>query len=146
MFAIRAIASTCVRLPSGALTGSEPQVCARRACDRSDRDRRYRTDGELHGAARLADLEGIGFGAFLASAQAYMAENTVEATRGAAIGFFSMTGGIGNTLAPLMLGDRRDVFGLASVYISSAGCCNWTVAICWIWFRLPGPSYALSYC
>jgi MFS family permease len=89
--------------------------------------------------------EGVGFGGFLASAQAYIAENTVIATRGSAMGFYSMTGGIGNTLAPVLLGAIGAAWGLASVFVVSGvllamGMC----AMCWIWWRRPGPSYGLG--
>ena len=68
-------------------------------------------------------------------------EHTVEATRGAAIGFYSMTGGIGNTLAPLALGVVADIFSLVAVfYVSSVLVLIGLVAMCWIWFRMPQPS------
>jgi len=147
MFAIRALASTCVRLPSGALTGvlGSRQVVLGAIAIEAIAIAGIGT-AESHGALLgWLVLEGIGFGAFLASAQSYMAENTVESTRGAAIGFYSMTGGIGNTLAPLVLGVVADVFGLATVfYASSAAVVVGLVAICWIWIRLPAPTAVLG--
>ena len=90
-------------------------------------------------------IVGIGYGAFLASGQAYLAEHTVPATRGAAIGFYSMTGGIGNTLAPLALGVIAGVFSLvAAFFVSSALVGIGLVAMCWIWFRTPQSSAVLG--
>jgi MFS transporter, DHA1 family, multidrug resistance protein len=147
MFAIRAIASTCVRLPSGALTGilgSRQMVLGAIAIGAIAIAGIGTADsyGPLLG---WLVLEGIGYGAFLTSAQAYMAENTVEATRGAAIGFYSMSGGIGNTLAPLILGIVANVFGLVAVfYACSAAVAVGLVVICWIWIRLPAPTAVLG--
>jgi predicted MFS family arabinose efflux permease len=61
------------------------------------------------------------------------------------MGFYSMTGGIGNTLAPVLLGAIGAAWGLASVFVVSGvllamGMC----AMCWIWWRRPGPSYGLG--
>jgi MFS transporter, DHA1 family, multidrug resistance protein len=140
MFAVRAIASTCVRLPSGALTGIIGsrkvvffaiviEMIAVAGIGTTDRS------GLLYG---WLVLEGIGYGAFLTSAQAYLAEHTVEQTRGAAIGFYSMTGGIGNTLAPLALGGVADVFSLTTAFfVSSSIVAVGLLAIGWMWFRAP---------
>jgi hypothetical protein len=55
-----------------------------------------------------------------------------------------MTGGIGNTLAPLILGVVADVFGLVTVfYASSVSVAVGLVGICWIWFRTPAPTTVL---
>lgn len=139
MFAFRAIASTIVRLPSGALTGIVGTrqvilgalVIEMIAVAGIGTSTRY--------AVMLVWLiaEGVGYGAFLASAQAYIAENTIPATRGAAIGFYSMTGGIGNTLAPVVLGVVGSVLGLGAVFfVSSALLAVGLFAMCWIWFRM----------
>ncbi len=143
MFAIRAIASTCVRLPSGALTGviGSRQVVLGAIAVEMIAVAGIGTAESRETLMLWLILEGIGYGAFLASAQAYIAEHTVEATRGAAIGFYSMTGGIGNTLAPLALGVVADIFSLVTVfYVSSALVLIGLVAMCWIWFRMPQPS------
>jgi MFS family permease len=66
-------------------------------------------------------LEGLAYGAFLTSSQAYVAEHSVEASRGAAIGFYAMTGGIGNTLAPLLLGVLASLLGLGAVFFVTGG-------------------------
>jgi MFS family permease len=123
MFAFRALASTAFRLPSGVLAsgiGSGRVMLAALLIEV------IATAGM--GMARQFEtmlawliLEGIGFGAFLASSQAYVAEHTVEATRGAAIGFYSMTGGIGNAAAPLFLGAVASLFGLGAGFFAAGG-------------------------
>ena len=100
MFAVRALASTSVRLPSGALTGvlGSRQVVLGALVLETIAVAGIGT-AESYGPLLLwLIVEGVGYGAFLASSQAYLAENTVEETRGAAIGLYSMTGGIGNTI------------------------------------------------
>lgn len=145
MFAVRALASTVVRLPSGALTGfigSRYVVLAAITVEMVAVIGIGTADSRGPLLAWLI-LEGIGYGAFLASAQAYIAEHTVEATRGAAIGFYSMTGGIGNTLAPLALGVVADIFSLVAVFYVSGGLVLvGLVAICFIWFRTPATAVA----
>lgn len=147
MFAIRAIASTCVRLPSGALTGiiGSRQVVLGALAIEMIAVVGIGTASTHDSLVVWLIIEGIGYGAFLASAQAFVAEQTVPATRGAAIGFYSMTGGIGNTLAPLALGVVADIFGLVSVfYVSGALIAAGIVAIVVIWFRGPQPVAALG--
>jgi MFS family permease len=123
IFAIRSIASTAIRLPSGALiaaVGSVPllavsllvQVTAVAGLG---------TAQQFGSMLAWLMLEGIGFGAFLTSSQAYLAEHTVAATRGAAIGVFSMTGGIGYTLAPLALGIVAARLGLSAAFFVTGG-------------------------
>jgi DHA1 family tetracycline resistance protein-like MFS transporter len=145
MFAIRALASTVVRQPRGALTsiiGSRVVVLAAISVEMVAVIGIGTADSHGPLLAWLI-LEGIGYGAFLASAQAYIAEHTVEATRGAAIGFYSMTGGIGNTLAPLLLGVVADVFSLVAVFYVSGGLVLvGLLAISFIWFRTPASAVA----
>lgn len=140
MFAVRAVASTLVRLPSGALTGvvGSRQVVLGALVLEGVAVAGIGTAERFGPMLGWLMLEGIGFGAFLTSAQAYIAEHTVEETRGAAIGFYSMTGGIGNTLAPLLLGVVADIFGLVAVFFASGGAVGaGLVVIGWIWFRAP---------
>jgi MFS family permease len=145
MFAIRALASTCVRLPSGALTGmiGSRQVMLGALLIEVLAVTGMGTAGQYRPLLLWLVLEGIAFGAFLASAQAYIAEHTVEATRGAAIGFYSMTGGIGNTVAPLALGVVANRLGLDAVFFVSGGLLAFGLAsICLIWFRSATPTAA----
>ena len=140
MFSVRAIASTAVRLPSGALTGvvgSRAVVLGALAVELVA----VVGIGTASGSRPLLlwlILEGVGFGALLAGAQAYLAEHTVPETRGAAIGFYSMSGGLGNTLAPLALGVVAGLFGLPAVFFVSGGAVAvGLVAIAALWSRTP---------
>ena len=145
MFAIRALASTAVRLPSGALitaAGSGRVMVAALIVELVA----VTGMGTAHGfAAMLAWLivEGIGFGAFLTSSQAFVSENTIEATRGAAIGFYSMTGGLGQTLAPVALGIVADLLGLRAVFFVTCGLGLMALAaMAGVWVRSPRAAIA----
>jgi len=140
MFAVRALASTAVRLPSGALTGivGSKQVVLGALLLETVAVAGIGTAGSYLPLLLWLIVEGVGYGAFLASSQAYLAENTVEETRGAAIGFYSMTGGIGNTVAPLALGVVAAAFGLGAVFFVSGGLVlAGIVAIGAVWLRMP---------
>jgi MFS family permease len=123
MFAIRALISTAFRLPSGALASAigSSQVMLGALLIQVIAVTGMGTAQQYEAMLAWLILEGIGFGAYLASSQAYVAEHTVEATRGAAIGFYSMTGGLGNALAPLALGVVADLFGLGTVFFVTGG-------------------------
>ncbi len=145
MFAIRALASTAVRLPSGALiaaVGSGRMMLAALIVELVA----VTGIGTAQAfAAMLAwlILEGVGFGAFLTSSQAFVAENSVEATRGAAIGFYSMTGGLGQTLAPAALGLVAGVLGLRAVFFVTCGLGVIALAtIAGVWVRSPRAAIA----
>lgn len=147
MFSFRAISSTFIRLPSGALTtivGTRGVVIGALMLEMTSvAGLGMSTDERL--LILWLIVEGIGFGAFLASAQAYITDNTEPATRGAAIGIYSMTGGIGNTLAPLLLGAIGAAIGLAAVfYVSSVLVAIGIGVMCWIWFVKPDSSGAVS--
>ena len=60
--------------------------------------------------------EGIAFGMFLTSGQAFVTEHSTEDNRGTAIGVYSMAGSIGATMGPFVLGLVADVWGLAAVF------------------------------
>lgn len=143
MFAIRSIASTVVRLPSGAViaaVGSGRVLAASLAVQVV----------AVAGLGSARDfgpmlvwlmLEGIGFGAFLTSSQAYLAEHTVAATRGAAIGVFSMTGGIGYTLAPVALGIVAARLELSAAFFVTGGLGLLALAaMAWVWRGSPSAS------
>jgi MFS transporter, DHA1 family, multidrug resistance protein len=123
MFALRAIASTIIRLPSGALIaayGSGRVMLGALLVELIAVTGIGTASGYRPLLFWLA-LEGLAYGAFLTSSQAYVAEHSVESSRGAAIGFYAMTGGIGNTLAPLLLGVLASVFGLGVVFFVTGG-------------------------
>ncbi|MBI5029055.1 MAG: MFS transporter [Chloroflexi bacterium] len=61
-------------------------------------------------------VEGVSFGMFLTSGQAFVIEHSTEADRGTAIGIYSMTGSIGATLGPFVFGVVANLWGLAMVF------------------------------
>jgi DHA1 family multidrug resistance protein-like MFS transporter len=145
MFAIRAIASTAVRLPSGAVTAAvgSGRVLIGSLIVQVVAVAGLGTAREFNAMLAWLILEGIGFGAFLTSAQSYLAEHTVEATRGAAIGFYSMTGGIGYTLAPLALGIVAERLGLGAVFFVTGGLGVMALAVmAGVWSRSPRAAVA----
>jgi len=141
LFAVRALASTFVRLPSGAATGI---LGSRRVLMASIAVELVAVAGLAAGVgsvgfAALLALEGVGYGAFLASSQAAIAEHTVPASRGAAIGFFSMIGGVGNTPSPLLLPAAGAAFGIATVFpLAAVTMAVGLVGIHVLWRRVPG--------
>ena len=123
MFALRAVASSSIRLPGGALAG---RIGSRKLVIVSILIEATAIAGiastETHKALTLwLMLEGLAFGVFLTSSQAYLAENTVAASRGAAIGFYSMIGGVGSTVAPIVLGFVGDVASIPTAFYIGAG-------------------------
>jgi len=118
MFAVRALVSTSVRLPTGVLTT--------RFSSKS-----IMLVALILGMAMLFSIscttvpalltillagEGICFGMFLTSGQAFIAEHFTESNRGTAMGVYGMTGSIGSTVGPLVLGSVADLAGLNSVF------------------------------
>jgi MFS family permease len=59
--------------------------------------------------------EGICFGMFLTSGQAFIAEHFTESNRGAAMGVYGTTGSVGSTVGPLIMGAAADLWGLNAV-------------------------------
>ena len=60
--------------------------------------------------------EGVCFGMFLTSGQAFVTEEVDEADRGAAMGVYSTTGSIASTAGPFLLGAVAALWGLRSVF------------------------------
>jgi MFS family permease len=118
MFAVRALVSTSVRLPTGVLTT------------------RFASKSLMVVALVLGMImvlsiccttvpqvltillagEGICFGMFLTSGQAFIAEHFTQSNRGAAMGVYGTTGSIGSTVGPLILGAAADLWGLNAVF------------------------------
>lgn len=123
MFAFRAIASSAIRLPGGALAG---RIGARKLVIAAVIGQAIAISGiatttSHFGLTLWLMMEGLAFGVFLTSSQAYLAENTVPESRGAAIGFYSMVGGIGSSVAPLLLGFVGDIASLPTAFYIGAG-------------------------
>jgi len=59
--------------------------------------------------------EGIAFGMFFTSGQAFVAEHSAS-SRGTAIGVYSTAASLGSTAAPFIFGFIADVWGLVAVF------------------------------
>jgi MFS family permease len=118
MFAIRALASTSVRLPTGVGSTRVPS-------------RYLMTAALVLGMVMVWSIcfltsplaltivlagEGICFGMFLTSGQTFVTEQVDEADRGAAMGVYSMTGSIASTAGPFLMGAVAALWGLRSVF------------------------------
>lgn len=127
LFAVRALVSTIGRFPNGIIArkiGIRTVMSAALAIEA----------GAMFGigSARgigwltlLLALEGVAFGAYLVSGQAYVAERTTIEVRGAAVGLYSTTGSVGGTAGPLILGIVAQTFGVATVFTVT----GWLLAI-----------------
>ncbi len=118
MFSSRAFASTAARIPSGLLAVRlttwfmilvAPATTAFVLLGMSNTT-------ALAALGVLLILEGIAFGAFLTTGQAFVAEHSVPRTRGAAVGIYSTANSIGSTFSPLLMGIAADLFGVAIVF------------------------------
>jgi len=118
MFAARALMSTLARAPTGMLTTRLPSkalmVTALALVTVAVISISY-TATPVILAIFLAG-EGIAFGMFLTSGQAFVTEHSVESERGTAIGVYSMAGSIGTTAGPFILGLIADGWGLAPTF------------------------------
>jgi MFS family permease len=118
MFAIRALASTSVRLPTG--------VSSTRF-----QSKHLMTVALVLGMVMVWSIcfltsplaltivlagEGICFGMFLTSGQMFVTEEVDEADRGAAMGVYSTTGSIASTAGPFLMGAVAALWGLRSVF------------------------------
>lgn len=118
MFAVRALVSTSVRLPTGVLTARVSSrnlmvialvlgmVMVFAICCLND---------PVALTVVLAG-EGVCFGMFLTAGQAFIAEHFAESERGAALGVYGTTGSIGSTAGPVVLGAVADLWGLRAVF------------------------------
>jgi MFS family permease len=61
-------------------------------------------------------IEGIGFGGFVTTGQAFVAEHSSGESRGTAIGIYRASSGVGNTVSPLVLGVVASTWGLNAVF------------------------------
>lgn len=60
--------------------------------------------------------EGLAFGMFLTSGQAFITEHSSASERGTAMAVYSTAGGIGATVGPLLLGVIAETWGLIAVF------------------------------
>jgi len=122
MFAVRALLSSAARLPTGLLTTRIPSRCllvaALGVAVLVFAAMGSATLPWLLGV--LLAIEGAAYGVFLTSGQAYVSEQSAETNRGGAVGVYSTAGGIGATGGPLLLGLIADLFGIRTVFWTSA--------------------------
>ncbi len=118
MFSARAFGSAAARLPTGAIThrissrivmGTALLLAMVAVVSMAQTDAPF-----LLGVLLLA--EGIAFGTFLTSGQAYIAECSTPATRGTAVGVYSTAGSLGSTLSPVVLGMIAEIWGVQTVF------------------------------
>jgi MFS family permease len=118
MFAVRALVSTSVRLPTGVLTtrfSSKSLMVVALVLGMTMVLSICCTTIPQVLTILLAG-EGICFGMFLTSGQAFIAEHFTQSNRGAAMGVYGTTGSIGSTVGPLILGAAADLWGLNAVF------------------------------
>jgi MFS family permease len=117
MFAARALCSTSARMPTGLLTtrfSSKSIMTIALAA-------MVIVVVSISGTTTPAVLgvllagEGVAFGMFLTSGQAFVAEHSASG-RGTAIGVYSTAASLGATAAPFVLGFIADVWGLVAVF------------------------------
>ena len=118
LFTTRALATTLVRLPMGAMTG---RIGSRRMllialCAEAAVTGAFLLATSSTALLILIALEGITFAGFLTGSQAYIVATTTIESRGAAVGITTTIGGLGNAIAPLALGFAADAFGLRIVF------------------------------
>ena len=118
IFATRALASTLVRLPGGALTAkfSGPRILLAAMVLSMVVALAL---PQLESAAILGALlitEGVAYGLYFTIAQATIAGYADEASRGTALGMYATVTGVGESLLPFFLGIVADAFGLYRVF------------------------------
>lgn len=123
MFAVRALASTSVRMPTGLLMARIPSrklmVVALTLGMVAISSIAFLSDPLLLTIALAG--EGICFGMYLTSGQAFITEQFPEEDRGTAMGVYSMTGSISSMIGPFAFGAMADAWGLNIVFVVT-GC------------------------
>ncbi len=123
MFASRAVFSTGARLPTGLAVGRlrSKNVLLISLGVAALSIAGIAITGNMWLLGAFLALEGIAYGMYLSSGQAYLTEHSERATRGAAIGVYSTAGGIGGTGGPFVLGFVAQFWGLRTVMWCMAG-------------------------
>lgn len=120
LFALRALASSFTRLPTGAI--STPRwsyvvmLFALGLAGVAVLGIASVTDYAGLSLALIA--EGISYGVFLTAGQAFVTQYAAPQVRGAALGAYNMAGGISIALSPFLLGAVADWLGLPTVFYS----------------------------
>jgi len=122
IFALRAVMSTIARLPtglaSGRLSSRRLMVVALGLAAAAIMGIQATSSTAL--LAVLLAVEGVAYGMFLTSGQAFVTNHFDDATRGAAVGVYSTAGGIGSTGGPLVLGLIAQLWGVRPVFWAMA--------------------------
>jgi MFS family permease len=133
MFATRALCSTLARLPTGLLTAKfssrSLMVIALALVMTIAVSISCTTVAVLLGIFLVGD--GIGYGMFLTSGQAFMTEHSTESDRGTALGIYSTAGSIGGAVAPFVLGLTADLWGLTAVFRVTAALVFMGIGVLW---------------
>jgi MFS family permease len=133
MFATRALCSTLARLPTGLLTAKfssrSLMVIALALVMTIAVSISCTTVAVLLGIFLAGD--GIGYGMFLTSGQAFMTEHSTESDRGTALGIYSTAGSIGGAVAPFVLGLTADLWGLTAVFRVTAALVFMGIGVLW---------------
>jgi MFS family permease len=118
VFAVRALSSAAARLPSGASTSRLPS----RALMMIALALSTAAIGFMAATHQLGLLsillvgEGIAYGMFMPTGQAFTAENSTPVTRGQVVGAYGTAGSLGAALSPLVLGVAAEAFGVGAVF------------------------------
>jgi len=122
MFALRALMSASARLPTGVFSSRisprKLMIAALGLAAAAIVAISGSADATL--LTVLLAIEGVAYGMFLTSGQAYVTQNSSEETRGAAVGIYSTAGGIGSTGGPFILGLIAQQWGLQAVFWAMA--------------------------
>ena len=118
MFAVRALCSASARMPTGLLTtrfsSRSLMVLALVVMMVVSFSISWITTPLILGIFLAS--EGIAYGMFLTSGQAFVTERSTEFDRGTALGVYSTAGSLGSAAAPFVLGFIADLWGLATVF------------------------------
>lgn len=118
MFSLRSLASTAVRIPSGALAAviSNPAVLViSLICSSIAMVGMGQTDQQAWLLAFMM-LQGLGHGTFTTSGQALVADVSGPENRGTAMGVFRMAMALGGTVSPVIMGVIAGSWGLDVVF------------------------------
>jgi len=122
MFALRALMSASARLPTGVFSSRISPRKLMIAALGLAAAAIVAISGSQDAALLtvLLAVEGVAYGMFLTSGQAYVTQNSSEKNRGAAVGIYSTAGGIGSTGGPFILGLIAQQWGLQAVFWAMA--------------------------
>lgn len=122
MFAVRGIASTLSRIPTGLLTArisGRVLMIAGLGLAALGLILLTRTTS-IWGITLILIADGIAYGLFLTAGQSHITNLSSATDRGSAVGIYTMAGSIGGALGPIAMGVIAELFGLPAVFWLSA--------------------------